>query len=244
MKRRREVTSSTNVPEPAHTRGDRGVSVAKQRTSCFNCGDIQEGYLFSSFGIFNALPVEPQVAIDFLEPAAMSLASGETGFATCDNLAITSIFDFADPCRQFEFSVTSTSASVCWEDISRNLQITAELLGNRHTLPAISLHAATSFITLPGVDALRVTISPAWWSHATSFTIVGLHHAGNLIDTPLLPASIEVMHLNHTPSKAGRVRMSSKAGDLAGVISAIKDGCSTEESNDKVCTPAYAPCRG
>ena len=211
------------------------VNLVKQDSSCFNCGNYREGYMYDSLGMLNALPVEPKVTIDFVEPADLSHASAEGPSATCDSLSIKDLFDFADPCRQFEFNVISTRASLCWDAISRNLQIAAELAGG-HTFPAVSLRASSSFTVHPYVNGLHITISPAWWSRATSFTIVGLYHAGQLVCTPLLPAIVNIVRVNHAPSIAGPLRMSSKEGDLAGVISAIKDGCSTEESDDTVCT--------
>ena len=230
MKRRRDEIAA-RFAEPA---GPNGVSLSKQSSSCFNCGNHQGGSLFDSIGILNALPCEPQVSSDFLESTALSLACAEGPISTLESLSITNLFEFADPCRHFEFNVISSLSSVCWEDISRNLQITAELAGG-HALPAVSLHASTSFTVLPGVDRLRITISPAWWSHATSFTIVGLYYAGQLVNTPLLPAIVQLVSVNHALCNASRLWVSSKAGDLAGVVSAIKDGCSTEESDVKVC---------
>ena len=205
-----------------------------QDSSCFNCGNYREGYLYDSLGILNALPVEPQFTIDFFEPPALSHASVEGPSATCDSLSINNLLEFADPCRQFEFNVISATASLCWEDVSRNLKITAELAGG-HAFPTVSLRAASSFNVHPHVDGLRIAISPAWWSHVTSFTIVGLYCAGQLIYSPLLPAIVNLVRVNHAPSKAGRLWTSSEAGDLSGVILVITDGCSTEESDDMVC---------
>ena len=228
-KKRRRVDIATLAPELArHSE----VSVAKQGPCCFSCGNHREGSLFDAIGVVHELLFEPQVTTDFLEPNDLlhSSSKSPTGRAICENLSITNMFEFADPCLRFEFSVISTLASICWEDISRNLQITAKLAGG-HSIPAVSLHVSTSFTVLPqGDDCLHITISSAWWSHATSFTIVGLYFAGQLICSPLLPATIKVMHVNHTPCKAGRLWTSSEAGDIAGATSAIKDGCSTEES--------------
>ena len=237
MKRRRgEIVA--HGPEPA---SPSKAILAKQDSGCFNCGNYREGFLVDYIGILNALPVEPQVTIDFSEPAALSLASAEGPIGRCDSLSITNLLEFADPCRQFEFNVISTHAALfCWENVSRNLKITAELAGG-HTTPAVSLRAASSFNVHPHVDGLRITISPAWWSHATSFTIVGLHLAGQLIYSPLLPAIVNVVTVNNAPSKAGRMWTSTEAGDFAGVILAIKDSCSTEESDDKVCIVIFMP---
>ena len=210
------------------------ASLAKQGSAYEG---YQEGYLFDCIGILNALPIEPQVSRVFVEASTLSLASAEGPSAICESLSITNIFGFADPCRQFEFSVISSrSSSCCWEDVLRNLEITAELqVTGGHTLPAVSLKASSSYFNvLPNANYLRITISPAWWSHATSFTIIGLYYSGQLVDTTLLPAIVNVVNVNHAPSEAGRLWMSAKAGDSAGVISAIKDGCSTEESDDKV----------
>ena len=230
MKRRRAEIDA-HVPEPA---GPSEAILAKQISSCFNCGTDQEGYVFDSIGTLNALPVEPQDTSDFFEPTALSQACAEGPRATfCGSLSITNLLEFADPCRQFEFNVISTHTAVCWENVSRNLYITAEIAG--HAIPAISLHASSSLSVLPNIDSLRISISPAWWSHASSFTITGLHHAGQLVHTQLLPANVIVVNMNHAPCNAGRLLMSSKTGDLTGVVSAIKDGCSTEESDDKVC---------
>ena len=57
---------------------------------------------------------------------------------------------------------------------------------------------------------------------------------GQLVDTPLLPVIVPVVCVNHAPSKVGRLWLASKARDFAGVISAIQDGCSTEETGDDV----------
>ena len=233
MKRRR-VENVTRVSEQARPSG-----VAKHSSSCFPCGKSPEGYVVDSLSIFNALPVEPQVNSEFLEPKALSLACAARPSAICESLAIANLVKFADPCRQFDFTIISTNGSVCWEEVCRKLIITAELEGG-HTLPAVSLRAALSFKVLPN-DSLRITICPAWWSHATSFTIDGLYHAGQLVNTPLLPATIKVLDVNHAPSKAGRLWLSAIAGDAAGVISAVKDGCSTEESDEKVCIMNVVP---
>ena len=238
MKRRR-VEIAAHGPQPVNPSE---VDLAKHESSCFNSGNYHGGCLYDSIGILNTLPVEPQVTSGFLEPAALLQASGEGQSAMCDSLSITNLLEFADPCRQFEFNVISTRASLYWEDVSRNLKISAELAGGHTTgIPSVSLRAASSFKVHPHVNGLRITISPAWWSHATSFTIVGLHHAGQLIYSPLLPAIVKVVTVNHAPSEAGRLWASSKVGDIAGVISAIKDGCSTEESDDKVCTMILMP---
>ena len=207
---------------------------ARQGSNQLSCGNYRDGYLFDSIGVLNALPVEPQAMSEFNGPTALSVASSEGPSATCNSLLVTNIFEFADPCRQFEFSVISTQSSTCWEEVSRNLYIAAVLAGGNAIPAVVSLHASSSFNVIPDVDSLRVTISPAWWSRATSFEIVGLYHAGQLVATPLLPATVKVMNVNHTPSKEGRLSKSINAGDLAGVIAALKNGCSTEETNKKV----------
>ena len=238
MKRRRVEIATTHVPEAACPSK---VSLVKQGSrSCFTCGECQEGCLFDSICTLNALPFEPQVSSNILEPTALLLSSTEGAIASFEGLLITNLLEFANPCHPFEFNVISSHTSVCWEDVSRNLQITAQLAGGR-TLRALSLRASSSCSVLPNVDtgSLSITISPAWWSHAKSFTIVGLYYAGHLVDTPLLPATITVIHTNHAPSKAGRLLKSTKEGNLAGVISAIKDGCSTEESDNKVCNMIF-----
>ena len=237
MKRRR-VENTSRIPHPNEVILTRST---KQGSSSFNPGNYQEGNLYDSIGILNALPVEPQVAIDFLEPTVLLHASAEGPSAMCDSLSITNLLEFAGPCRHFEFNIISTYADLlCWEDVSRNLKITAELAGG-HTLPAVSLRASSSFNVHPNGDGLRITISPAWWSHASSFTIVGLQYAGQPIYSPHLPAIVNVVRVNNDPSEAGRLWASSEAGDLAGVISAIKDGCSTEESYDAVCIVILMP---
>ena len=209
-----------------------------QDTTCSNlpvtCRRTDYSYLFDSLDILNALPVEPQAARDFLQPTTLSLGSAENTIAACTTLSITNLLQFADPCRQYEFSLMSTNPSVCWEDVSRNLRIHAELAGSG-TLPTVSLRAISSFVVDPDANCLRVFLSPLWWSHATSFTIVGVYDAGHFVDSPCLPATVNVVHMNHTPSNVGQLSMSSKDGDLGAVISAIKDGCSTEESNKQVC---------
>ena len=199
--------------------------LANHRSSSVNYGSYQEGFLFESACILNSLPVEPQVTSHLLEPTTLTLASAESPMiAICNSLSITNLFNFADPERQFDFCVISTRSFLCWGDVSRNLQIIVKLEGG-HTSPAVSLRASSSFHVLPNVNCLRICISPAWWSHATSFTIVGLYLAGQLVDAPLLPTIVNVVHVNHAPSTAGRLLMASIAGDSAGIISAIKDGC-------------------
>ena len=170
-----------------------------------------------------------------------SSEEGPKTITTHESFSITNLYEFADQCHNFEFTVLSTEHSVCWENVLRNLQLTAEIAGGP-TLPNISLHASSSFRVIQGaMGGVRVTISPAWWSHATSFTIVGLYYAGQLLNTPILPATVKVVHVNHTPSKAGGMFRSLRAGIAAGVISAIMDGCSTEESNTKVCIAYVLP---
>ena len=237
MKRRRVALAA---PAPDLTRPSE-ARTAKQSNSCFDFGDCSAGYLLDSIGIFDVLPNGPRDTSVFVEPTALTFSS-EFPAALCNSLSLLNLIEFADPCRFFEFNVMFTRSSLCcqWEDVSRHLRIAAEL-SEGHPFQAVSLRASTSFHMLPNGTGIRVKIASSWWSHATSFTIVGLYLAGQLIDMPLLPATIKVMHVNHTPSKAGRMWKSSKAGDVASVISAIKDGCSTEESNKKVCTMNLMP---
>ena len=230
MKRRR-LDIASRVSDPVRPSE---ASLTKHSSGYFNSRNNQGRYIFNAIGILGALPFESQVASDFLEPAALSLATAGGPFASCDSLSITNLFDFADPVQPFEFDVISNMASVCWGEISRNLQITAVLAGSI-AVPDASLRASTSFNVLPHVDGLRISVSPAWWSRATSFTITGLYYAGQLVGTPLLPAAISVVDINHAPSKAGRIWKSLKAANVAGVITAIKGGGSTEESNVEVC---------
>ena len=227
MKRRR----SAPAPEPVCPSEDR---TEWHSNSCFGFGGDNTGYLHDAERIFDALPCEPQDTRAFFESTALMLSSAEVPTAMSNSLSIQNLFEFADPELTFAFHVMFTCPFLSWEDVSRNLRITA-MLEVGHTQPAVSLRASTSYTKLPHGIGMRITISPAWWSCAASFTIVGLYHAGQLVVTPLLPATIRVMHVNHAPSKAGRLWSSVDAGDASSIVSAIQDGCSTEESNDKVC---------
>ena len=234
MKRRRLV--APRVPEAG------GVISTKHDSSCFNSGDCPDGFVFDVISTLNQLPVEPQVTSDFLEPSSLSLASVQFPIYTCDSFSTTSLFEFADPSRQFEFSLISTNPSVHWDDVARNIRITAELECNGgKALPTASLRSSSSFKPHPSGNISYITLSPAWWSHASSFTIVGLYFAGQLIKTPLLPATIKVVEVNHVPSKVNQLSMSTRFGNLSGVVSAVVNGCSTEESNNKVCIMNVLP---
>ena len=213
------------------------VLFEKHVSSFFSYGHYREGYLFEAIGITNALPVEPQITNGFNCPTVLSVASAEVSTTPFDSgdISITDLCVFADPWRPFEFAMICKRSSICWECVSRNLQITAEIAGG-HALPSVSLCSSLRYIVDRHAECLRVTISPAWWSHSTLFTIVGIYYAGQLLNTPFLPASVKVLLVNHVPSTTDRLTMASKQGDFAGVLSAIEDGCSTEELNDQVCT--------
>ena len=192
-------------------------------------GTNEEGVLHDSVAVFNEHPIAPQEAIGFVEPSALANTSSDFRTTICGSLSITEFFDFADPCRPFSLQVTSRPL-ICesWDAISRNLIIAATLAGECGA-PAVSLRASTAFNVLPTADGVRVSIDPGYWSDATSFTIVGLYLSGQVVDTPLLPATVTVVPVNHAPSQVGRLWRSAIAGSTAGVISAIKGGRSTEE---------------
>ena len=51
---------------------------------------------------------------------------------------------------------------------------------------------------------------------------------------PTLPATIAVVRVNHAPTTRGRLWKAARDGAIEEVVSAIKDGCCTEESDDQV----------
>ena len=197
-------------------------------------GTNEEGVLHDSVAVFNEHPIAPQEAIGFVEPSALANTSSDFRTTICGSLSITEFFDFADPCRPFTFQVTFRPL-LCesWDVISRNL-IIAATLDRACGASAVSLRASTAFNVLPTADGVRVSIDPGWWSDATSFTIVGLYLSGRVVDTPLFPVTVTVIRVNHAPLKKGLMWKSAEAGNTAGVISAIKEGCSTDERNKQV----------
>ena len=203
-------------------------------TSRFVGGDIDGGVLQDSITVFNEHPFTPQETVGFVEPSALAKISIDPRTDVCGSLSIAELFDFADPCRPFTFQVTSLPL-LCesLDTISRNLSIAATLAGECGA-PTVSLRASTLFNVLPTADGVRISIDSGWWSNATSFTITGLYLLGRVVDTPLLPATVTVVRVNHAPSKAGRLWRSAQAGSTAGVLSAIKGGCSTEERDKQV----------
>ena len=194
-------------------------------------GDRNVGLLWDAIAVFDENPCEPLETIEFAEPVSMDCSStdGRT-IVVSSGLTLLEVSEFMDPCCPFTFQIASTQPAVCWEVVSRNLRISAKLEGS--ALPAVSLRAA--FSVLPTENCVIITIAPAWWAAATSFTIDGLFLWGQIVGSPLLPANIAVINVNHTSTSKGRLWDAAKAGDTAGVIAAIQDGCSTEETDDKV----------
>jgi hypothetical protein len=171
----------------------------------------------------------------FAEPSLLTQSANDcpTIASFIAGLYIREISEFADPCGSFTFYVTSTDPLISWEAVRRNFSLICTLAGTASV--ALSLRASTKFGVLSSRDGIRVSISPAWWSDASTFTLVGLDYAGNVVPTLLFPATIAVVRVNHLPSRNGRLWKSSKSGDASGAISAIMDGCSTEETDEEVC---------
>ena len=190
--------------------------------------------LGDSFCICNHLPAEPQEASTFTEAISITQSSKESQLnALSDSLYVKEIMEFADPSGPFAFNVTSSHSNICWEVVRRNLLLTGAL-GN--AAPAVSLRIFTQFKVLPTANGVRVSIAASWWSGATAFTLVDLYHAGQVVPMPTLPATIAVVRVNHAPSSSshGRLWKAARDGDMAEVVAAIKGGCSTEETDDKV----------
>ena len=231
MKRRR---GKAPLPLPECQSAPR---LARRHSSGAFSGDYHcEGILLDAVIVFYELPIEPQETSVFTEPALLKCAPASAmSHADCTSLSISKLSEFANPCYPFTFEVTSSLpyTSGCWEAVSRNLRIAASFAGD--TQPAVSLKASTAFKILPKSDGVRITIAPGWWSDSASFTLDGLYHAGHVVGTPLLPATISVVNVKkYAPCKMGHLWRRSRAGDAAGVSSAIKKGCSTEESDEKV----------
>ena len=208
---------------------------------CARVGNIAS-VLVDSFGIFNDLPIEPQDASTFTEAISLTQSSKEKSlYAPINSLHIMEIDEFADPSGPFAFYITSSQPNVCWDAVRRNLLLIGALADD--TVPAVSLRSSTIFEVRPTANRVRVSISPSWWSGATTFTLVGLYHAGHYVQMPTLPASVAVVRVNHAPSSHGRLWKAAHDGDTAEVIAAIKDGCSTEETDDQVrcilCTHSF-----
>ena len=64
-----------------------------------------------------------------------------------------------------------------------------------------------------------------------AFSIDALELAGRPVPSLALPAVVK-LGANHNPANAGRLWKAAKEGDAAGVISALCDGCSTEEADE------------
>ena len=202
-------------------------------TSSFSIDENNTGILGDSISIFNNRPTEPQEASTFTAHVSITQSSTEYPLiAASDSWYIQDIEEFADPCGSFTFSVTSSLPRISWEAVSRNLLLTSTLAGD--TVPAVSLRSSIKFEVLPSADGVRVSISPSWWSDATSFTLVGLYHAGQLVPMPPLPVTITVVHVNLAPTIRGRLWTATRNGDITEVVAAIKGGCSTEETDEKV----------
>ena len=233
-----ESTTPLNVPVTV-SHSEAPLVTRQPRSLLYGTGISTGGILQNSIVVFNEQPIEPKESCVFEEPLSISRIQRyreDPANAVTASLSLTTSSElglgFADPCCPFKFEVTASLPLVCWESVARNLLLIIKLAGRE--FPAISLRAATSFEVRPTGDGVRVSIAPVWWSDAASFTIAGLYHAGQVVDTPLLPATITVVNINHAPSTKGRLWMSTKEGDISSVISAIKAGCSTEESDDEV----------
>ena len=225
---------NNECPTPAAEYHTEVPFVARLHTTSFSYDDHSIGILPDSIEIANQHPSEPQESNMFIEPNSITMNSKEYPRAAVgDDFRVREISEFVNPCGLFTFNITSSQPVVRWEDVRRNLVVTCALASP--VSPAVSLRASSTFELLPTRDGVRVCISPAWWSKAATFTVVKLYVAGKLVQLPFLPkAAVAVVRVNHAPSHKGRLWESSKAGDAAGVISAIMDGCSIEELDEQV----------
>ena len=191
---------------------------------------VNGGIHYELMRCYNELPYLAQ------EPGGFSLPSTIQGSSSFQedlelHVRVAHFYTFADPSRCFTCDVLF-SGSCTLDAFSRHFVIYASLAGD--IAPAVSLRASTSFRILPSGSGVSVSIAPGWWSDAASFYISGLYFAGKLLETPLLPSTVVVVNVNHTPSIMGRLLAASSANDAAGVVAAIKAGGSIEELDERV----------
>ena len=227
------LSLATSPVQDNHRKTEACCAATLHTTTHFTGGGNIAGVLVDSMCIFNDLPIEPQEASTFTEAVSITQTSKEKSlYAPVNSFHIMFIDEFANPSGPFAFYITSSQPNICWDAVRRNLLLTGALEDD--TVPALSLRSSTIFEVLPTANGIRVSLSPSWWSGATTFTIVGVYHAGRMVPMPPFPATVAVVRVNHAPSSHGRLWKAVHDGNIAEVIAAIKDGCSTEETDDKV----------